>query len=97
MRNRKQRSLHCSPAEQDAIRARAREAGKKISHYVIERVLADDPVRHPLALTPEEQREQLEMLLRCDMVMRMLWEELPGGCGVSLFEAMAVLEREFGK
>ena len=50
---RRQRSLHCKPAEQAMIRARAAAAGKKVSRYVVELALADDPDRHPLVLTAE--------------------------------------------
>ena len=89
--------MHCSPEEQEAIRAKAREAGKKASHHVLDLALADDPDRHPVVLTPEEQREQLDRVRHCDGVMRMLREELPGGSGLSLFQALAVLERELGK
>ena len=97
MRERKQRSLHCSPKEQDEIRARAKAAGKTVTRYVVDLVLADDPDRHPVVLTAGEQREQLEMLRHCDGVMRMLREELPGGSGSSLFQVLAVLERGFGR
>ena len=98
MTGRRQRSVHCSPEEQEAIRARAKEVGKeKHSHHILELALADDPDRHPVVLTPEEQREQLDRVRHCDGVMRMLREELPGGSGLSLFEALAVLERALGK
>ena len=97
MSKRTQRSLHCSPKEQDEIRARARAAGKTITSYILDLVLADDPDRHPLVLTAGEQREQLEMLRHCDGVMRMLREELPGGSGSSLFEVLAVLELRLGR
>ena len=54
---RRQRSLHCKPAEQVMIRERAAAAGKTVSRYVMELALADDPDRHPLVLTEEEQAE----------------------------------------
>ena len=54
---RRQRSLHCKPAEQAMIRERAAAAGKTASRYVMELALADDPDRHPLVLTEEEQAE----------------------------------------
>ena len=54
---RRQRSLHCKPAEQAMIRERAEAAGKTVSRYVMELALADDPDRHPLVLTEEEQAE----------------------------------------
>ena len=52
---RRQRSLHCNPAEQAMTRERAAAAGKTVSRYVVELALADDPDRHPLVLTEEEQ------------------------------------------
>ena len=52
---RRQRSLHCNPAEQAMIRERAAAAGKTVSRYVVELALADDPDRQPLVLTEEEQ------------------------------------------
>ena len=70
---------------------------RAISYHILELALADDPDRYPKVLTPEEQQEQLGMIRHCDGVMRMLREELPGRNGLSLFEALAVLEREFGK
>ena len=44
---RRQRSLHCKPAEQAMIRERAAAAEKTVSRYVMELALADDPDRHP--------------------------------------------------
>ena len=46
---RRQRSLHCKPAEQAMIRERAAATEKTVSRYVMELALADDPDRHPLA------------------------------------------------
>ena len=97
MRERKQRSLHCSPKEQAEIRARASAVGKTVTRYVLDLALADDPNRHPLVLTAGEQREQLGMLRHCDGVMRMLRKELPGGSGLSLFQVLAVLEQRLGR
>ena len=54
---RRQRSLHCNPDEQAMIRARAEAAGKTVSRYVLDLALADDPDRHPVVLTPDEQAE----------------------------------------
>ncbi len=50
---RRQRSLHCKPGEQATIRARAAAAGKTVSRYVLDLALADDPDRHPVALTED--------------------------------------------
>ena len=93
MRERTTRSLHCKTQEQDEIRARAKSAGKTATRYVLDLALADDPNRHPLVLTAEEQREQLEMLRHSDGVMRMLQQELPGGSGLNLFQVLTILER----
>ena len=54
---RRQRSLHCKPGEQALLRAAADRADKTVSRYVIDLALADDPSRHPVALTPAEQAE----------------------------------------
>ncbi len=54
---RRQRSLHCRPGEQEAIRGAAAAAGKTVSRYVLDLALADDPDRHPVALTEAEQAE----------------------------------------
>ena len=54
---RRQRSLHCNPDEQATIRARAEAAGKTVSRYVLDLARADDPDRHPVVLTPDEQAE----------------------------------------
>ncbi len=57
---RRQRSLHCKPGEQALLRAAADRADKTVSRYVIDLALADDPDRHPVALTPGEQAELRE-------------------------------------
>ena len=54
---RRQRSLYCGPAAQATIRGRAAAAGKTVSRYLLDLALADDPDRHPVALTPAEQAE----------------------------------------
>ena len=41
----KQRSLHCSPEEQEAIRARAAAAGRTVSRHVLGLARADAPAR----------------------------------------------------
>ena len=65
---RRQRSLHCKPAEQAMIRERAEAASKTVSRYVMELALADDPDRHPLVLSEEEQAELRDGVL--DVVKR---------------------------
>ena len=91
---RRQRSLHCKPAEQAMIRERAEAAEKTVSRYVMELALADDPDRHPLVLTEEEQAEQRDAIRELQVFVRALRRELPGGSGLSLLGAISVLARE---
>ena len=91
---RRQRSLHCKPAEQAMIRERASAAEKTVSRYVIELALADDPDRHPLVLTEEEQAELRDGVMEVHTFVRALRRELPGGSGLSLLGAISVLARE---
>ena len=81
--DRRQRSLHCKPAEQAMIRERAAAAEKTVSRYVMELALADDPDRHPLVLTEEEQVELRDGVLEIQAFVRALRRELPGGSGLS--------------
>ena len=94
---RRQRSLHCAPAEQAMIRERAAEAGKTVSRHVLDLALADDPDRHPLVLTEEEQRELVEGIREVEAFVRALRQELPGGSGLSLLGAISLLARERGR
>ena len=91
---RRQRSLHCKPAEQAMIRERAEAAGKTVSCYVMELALADDPDRHPLVLSEEEQVKLRDGVLELQALARALRRELPGGSGLSLLSAISVLARE---
>jgi len=91
---RRQRSLYCNPAEQAMIRERAAAAGMTVSRYVIERALADDPDRHPLVLTEEEQAEVRGGVLELRDFVHALRRELRGAGGLSLLSAIAVLARE---
>ena len=91
---RRQRSLHCKPAEQAMIRERAAAAEKTVSRYVVELALADDLDRHPLVLTEEEQVEQHDAIRELKALARALRRELPGGSGLSLLSAISVLARE---
>ena len=50
------RTAYCLPDKQEAIQKRAAEADKNVSRYLIELASAVDPDRHPLVLTPDEQR-----------------------------------------
>ena len=91
---RRQRSLHCKPAEQAMIRERAEAASKTVSRYVMELALADDPDRHPLVLSEEEQVKLRDGVLELKALARALRRELPGGSGLSLLSAISVLARE---
>ena len=91
---RRQRSLHCKPAEQAMIRERAAAAEKTVSRYVVELALADDPDRHPLVLSEEEQVELRDGVLELQALARALRRALPGGSGLSLLSAVSVLARE---
>ena len=53
----RQRSLYCRPGDRALIRGRAEAAGKTVSGYLLDLAAADDPDRHPVALTPGEQAE----------------------------------------
>ena len=50
-----------------------------MSRYVIELALADDPDRHPLVLTEEEQVELRNGIMEIQAFVRALRCELPGG------------------
>ena len=76
------------------IRERAAAADKTVSRYVMELALADDPDRHRLVLTEEEQVEQRDGFLEVLAFVRALRHELPGGSGLSLLSAISVLARE---
>ena len=91
---RRQRSLHCKPAEQAMIRERAAAADKTVSRYVMELALADDPDRHPLVLTKDEQAALRDGVLELQAFVQALRHELPGGSGLSLLSAISVLARE---
>ena len=92
--DRRQRSLHCSPAEQAMIRERAAAAGKTTSRHVLDLALADDPDRHPLVLTEEEQAELRDGVREVESFVHALKRELPGGSGLNLLAAISVLARE---
>ena len=91
---RRQRSLHCKPAEQAMIRERAEAAEKTVSRYVVELALADDPDRHPPVLTKEEQAALQDGVGEVQAFVWALRRELPGGSGLSLLGAISVLARE---
>ena len=90
---RRQRSLHCSHAEQATIRAAAAESGKSISRFVLDLALADDVDRHPVALTEAEQAELRDGMRELRGFVRAVRAALPDG-GPGLAAAIAALARE---
>ena len=91
---RRQRSLHCGPDEQALIRRRAAAAGMKVSHYVLGLAIADDPDRHPVALSEDEQRELRDRVLEMWLFVRAAKAAL-GDSGLTLAEAIrALAERD---
>ena len=91
---RRQRSLHCGPEEQALIRRRAAAAGMKISRYVLGLALADDPDRHPVALTEAEQAELRDRVGEVWLFVRAA-KAAVGGSGIGLAEAIrALAERD---
>ncbi len=65
-----------------------------MSRHVLELALADDPARHALVLTEEEQAELRDGVREVQAFVRALRRELPGGSGLSLLSAISVLARE---
>ena len=87
------RSLHCKPEEQALIRERALAAGKTVSGYVLDLAHADDPERHELVLTADEQTELRDAAAELRAFVRALTIELPKTGGLSLLAAIAVRDR----
>ena len=90
------RTLRCSRAEKAAIGERAAARGMPVSGYLVACALHEDaggPPEEPrLALSEEEQRTLYDWVAELDRVRRALHERLPG-TGVSLFGAIALIER----
>ena len=84
---RRQRSLHCKPGAQALIRERAALSGKTVSRYVLDLALADDPERHPVALSEDEQREMQERVREIWIFVRAAKAALGDG-GIGLAEAI---------
>lgn len=91
-------SISCSRLDWERIRERAREAGKPMSRYIVERALSVTPGPEPeaperLVLEPEEQRRLLDAVLRTAELlsgaMAPEGEDRPGLPGAlrALFEA----------
>ena len=91
---RRQRSLHCTPAEQAMIREQAGAADKTVTRHVLDLVLGDDPDRHPLVLTEEAQQELRDGVRAVEAFVLALRRELPGGSGLSLLAAISLMAQE---
>ena len=91
----RQRCIHCDPATQEAIRERARAAGRSVSRHVMDLALADDPVRHRLALSEVEQRALLDDVAEVAALARALRRALPGWGALNVLDAMDLLAREW--
>ena len=87
---RRQRSLHCKPVEQALLREAADRADKTVSRYVIDLALADDPSRHPVALTPAEQAELRERVAEVWEIVRSA-KEAAEESGMSVADAIRSL------
>lgn len=85
------RSIYCAVETQDAMRERAREAGVPLSRLVVERAHADDPDRHPLALSESEQAAMRDDVGACAELARALRRELPGCGSLDFFDALELL------
>lgn len=92
----RQRALSCTRAEQEMIRRQARAAGKTHSQYVIDLVAADNPHRHPLTLSEEEQRALRDGTAELAGFARALRDELGGGGALGPLAALAVLAHAAG-
>ena len=90
------RSLSLDPAERKTVRDAAAAAGKPISQYVLDLVAADDPGRHPVVLTPDEQVELRDGLREVRGFLRGAKAALGEG-GPGLAEALRLLARERGR
>ena len=92
-RRTKQRSVHCSPEEQEAIRSAARKGGKTISRLVRDLAHADADRRHRLELSDDDQRELIGGVRKVGKVLGALRTPLPGFEGLNLFDAIAILSK----
>ena len=94
MRRTRQQCVTCTDGEWREIKARAAEAGMKISHFVVRCALEDGPVMR-LALTEEEQRRLYNRVNLLLLTCQDLTAVLPG-TEVTLREAAEFLLRAGG-
>ena len=96
MKRMRQHCVTCTDREWREIKARAAEAGMKISHFVVGCALADDEGRAPLVLTEEEQRRLYSRVNLLLLACQDLTAPLPG-TEVTLREAVEFLWRAGGR
>ena len=90
------RSLSLDAAERKTVRDAAAAAGKPISQYVLDLVAADDPDRHPVVLTPDEQVELRDGLREMRGFLGTVKAAL-GENGPGVAAALRLLARERGR
>ena len=91
-------TVRCTRAERAAIRERAGALGMSVSAFMVACALHEDAGgsrhdEHRLVLSGEEQRRLFERVAEMDRLRHLLHEALPG-TGLSLFGAIAFLQRE---
>ena len=96
-RGTKQRSVHCSPEEQEAIRSAARKADKTVSRLVRDLAHADADRQYRLELSEDDQRELIGTVREVGKVLEALRTPLPGFEGLRLFDAIAILSKGRGQ
>lgn len=90
------RSLSLKPAERKMVREAAAAAGKSNSEYVLDLVAADNPDRHPVVLTEDEQVELRDGVRELRGFLRAVNAALVDS-GLGLAEALRLLARERGR
>ena len=96
-RRTKQRSVHCSPEEQEAVRSAARKAGKTVSRLVRDLAYADADRRHRLELSEDEQRELIGTVRHVGRLLEAMRAPLPGFKGLNVFDAIAIFSKGRGQ
>ena len=94
MKRMHQHCVTCTDAEWRAIKARAADAGMRVSHFVVRCALGEDAAA-PLVLTAEEQRRLYNRVNRLLLACLELAEPLPG-TEVTPKEALEFLWRADG-
>ena len=89
------RSVYCAPETRAAMHERADQKGMSLSRLIVELARADDPDRHPLALSEAEQRAMRDDVGECAELVRALRRGLPGCGGLTLLDALDLLAEEW--